>query len=124
VTDQARDLDLLLSGAKLLPGDALVRLFEQSPGLLRLLDRLERLSGQLMAAGLRHVDVPPEADSRTVRRAWLAALLRLDALANLDTARVAHLARGGTWQGTVDCPCGCGTNMKPVFHLDYRPSRN
>jgi hypothetical protein len=124
MTDQARDLDLLLSGAKLLPGDALVRLFERSPGLLRLLNRLERWSGQLMAAGLKHIDLPSDADGRAIRRAWLSCLLRIDSLSRLDHARVAALARGDSWQWTVDCPCGCGTNMKPVFHFDYRPSRN
>jgi hypothetical protein len=122
-TDPAA-LDLLLTGAKLLPGDALVRLFEHSPGLRPLLDRLERISGQLLKSSLKRIDLPEGADARTVRRAWLSCLLRIDALANLDHARVATLARGGSWQWTVDCPCGCGTNMKPVFHLDYHPSRN
>jgi hypothetical protein len=113
LTDQARDLDLLLSGAKLLPGDALVRLFEQSPGLLRLLDRLERISGQLLKSGLKGIALPPDAGPREIRRGWLAALLRIDSLARLDHARVAHLARG-LYREIEPCPCGCGTWLKPA----------
>jgi hypothetical protein len=123
MTDQARDLDLLLSGAKLLPGDALARLFEQSPGLLRLLDRLERISGQLLKSGLKRIDLPPDAGSREIRRAWLSCLLRIDSLARVDHATVAALARGG-YKGIEPCPDGCGCWLRPVFLIDSRPSRN
>jgi hypothetical protein len=101
------------AGRRQMPDDALVRLFERSPGLRPLLDRLTRISGQLLAAGLRHVDVPPDAGARTARRAWLSCLLRIDSLSRLDTARVATLARG-LYQLAELCPHGCGAWLRPA----------
>jgi hypothetical protein len=123
VTTDPAALDSLLRACRLLGDAALADLLQKSPELPPLLARLERYLGQLLAAGLRHLDLPPDADSRTVRRAWLAALLRLDALANLDHARVATLARG-LYREIEPCPDGCGCWMRPVFLIDSKPSRN
>jgi hypothetical protein len=123
VTDPAA-LDLLLSGVKLLDNDSLARLLEKSPQLMPLVGRLERILGQCIAAGLRGIDLPPDAGPREIRRGWLQTLLHLDRLARLDHATVAALARGDSWQSTASCPCGCGECLKPVFLIDSRPSEN
>jgi hypothetical protein len=122
MTDAAQ-LDSLLRACRLLGDAALADLVKKSPELMPLLDRLERILGQCIAEGLRWVEVPPDADSRAVRRAWLAALLRLDALARLDHTVVSHLARGG-YKGIEPCPDGCGAWLRPVFLIDSRPSVN
>jgi hypothetical protein len=123
MTDAAQ-LDQLLAEARSLNDDDLLDLLRRSPGLMPLLARLEKISGQLLKSGLKRIDSPEGADGRAIRVGWLRALLRLDALARLDGCLVSSLARGGTWQQTVDCPCGCGTNMKQVFLIDSKPSRN
>jgi hypothetical protein len=124
MTADPAELDRLLRACRLLGDAALADLLQKSPELPPLLARLERLLGQCIAEGLRWVEVPPDADSRAVRRAWLATLIRLDQLARLDHARVAHLARAG-YQACEPCPCGeCGCWLRPVFVIDYRPSRN
>jgi hypothetical protein len=122
MTDAAQ-LDSLLRACRLLGDAALADLVKKSPELPRLLARLQRLLGMCIAEGLRHIEVPPDADARAIRRGWLAALLRLDALARLDHARVATLARGG-YREIEPCPDGCGSWLRPVFVIDYRPSRN
>jgi hypothetical protein len=120
--DKAKDLDRLLSGSKLLSDDALARLLKRAPQLRQLVHRIHLIGSQLLAQDLHHVDTPPHADEATARRHWLACLLRIDALANLDHATVATLARG-CYQEIVLCPCGCGDWLRPVLLID-RPSEN
>jgi hypothetical protein len=121
--DKAKDLDRLLSGSKLLSDDAIACLLKRAPQLRQLIRRIHLIGSQLLAQDLHHVETPPHADEVTARRYWLAALLRLDALATIDHASVAALARGGSYLEIVPCPCGCGDWMRPVLLIDH-PSPN